>query len=157
MKTRKTIGEAIKANWKIVAAILAVVVVVYLSGVIYFSGHFSPGTVVNGHKVAGQSESQVKTILEEDLDAHTLVLQERNDKTEQMKAEEIDMEVHPGESVKNALKDQNQFLWFFPFFRNMDIKLHPEVTYDETKLETVVERHKSSVVTQNDGKRTRYE
>lgn len=139
MKNGKAIGGFLKAHFKIVVAFVAVLAVVYLSGVIYFSGHFSPKTTMNGHQVGGQSAAEVKILIEEDLDAHTLVLKERNDQTEEIKAADIDMVVDLGDSVEVALEEQNQFLWFFPFFRDMNATLHPDVTYNETKLEAVID------------------
>lgn len=138
MVNRKTIGEWLRAHKKLVLAVVAVVVVVYLSGVFYFSGHFSPGTEINGHKVAGQTAAEVKILVEEDLEAHTLVLEERNNQTEEIKAADIDMEVNVGDTVFQAIGEQNQLLWFFPFFRDMEIEIHPEIKYNETKLDNVI-------------------
>ena len=139
MKKTEAVGSFVKAHIKIIAACAAVLLVIYFAGVIYFSGHFSPGTVINGHKVGGQSASEVKILIEEDLDAHTLLLKERKDQTEEIKASDIDMEVNLGDSVSEALKEQNQFIWFFPFFRNMEVALKPDVKYNETKLEAVID------------------
>lgn len=134
----KNVAQFLKNHFKILAAILGVAVVIYLAGVIYFSSHFSPRTTLNGHKVGGEKASAVKELIEADLDAHTLVLKERKDKTEEIHGSDIDMVVDLGDSVEKALKGQNQFLWFFPFFRDMTVTLQPEVTYDSTKLETAV-------------------
>lgn len=135
----KKAAQFLKDHFKIMAVILGVVAVIYLAGAIYFSSHFSPRTILNGHKVGGQKASAVKELIEADLDAHTLVLKERKDQTEEIHGEDIDMVVKLGDSVEEALKEQNQFLWFFPFFRNMTVTLQPEVTYDEAKLDTVID------------------
>ncbi len=134
----KNAAQFLKNHFKMMAVILGVVVVIYLAGAIYFSSHFSPRTMLNGHEVGGQKASEAKELLEADLDAHTLVLKERKDQTEEIHGADIDMVVNLGDSVEEALKEQNQFLWFFPFFRDMTVTLQPEVTYDEAKLNTVI-------------------
>lgn len=135
----QTLAALIRKHWKIFLAFVAVVLVIYFAGAIYFSGHFSPKTMLNGHEVGGMTAAEVKILVEEDLDAHTLLLKERNDKTEEIKAASIDMEVSLGDSVSEALEGQNQFLWFFPFFRDMEVALHPDVKYNDTKLEAVID------------------
>lgn len=135
----KNAARILKEHFKIFAVILGVVMIIYLAGVIYYSSHFSPRTTLNGHKVGGQRASAVKELIEADLDAHKLVLKERNDQTEEIHGSDIDMVVNLGDSVETALKEQNQFLWFFPFFRNMTVTLQPDVTYDSVKLETILD------------------
>jgi lipoprotein-anchoring transpeptidase ErfK/SrfK len=135
----RKLNETGSTKTKVILAVVAVVVVVYLAGVIYYGSRFLHGTQLNGHAVGGQKVEEVKKIIEDDVDAHNLTLEERNDQTDEILAADIDMNISLGNSVEEAQASQNNMLWFTAFFKKNKVTLQPDVTYDETKLAAVVD------------------
>ncbi|MDO4556120.1 MAG: L,D-transpeptidase/peptidoglycan binding protein [Lachnospiraceae bacterium] len=139
MENTQETGKGLNNKVKIVLIIAAAILLVYFAGVLYFHSHFLSGTELNGHNVGTQKADEVKKTIEGDLDAHTLKLVERQDREDEILATDIDMTVELGDSVEKALNQQNEFLWFTAFFKDIKTTLQPEVTYDETKLATVID------------------
>ena len=138
MKNTQETGKGLSSRAKKILIIAAAVLVIYFAGVIYFHSHFLSGTLLNGHKVGGQKVEEVQKTIESDLGAHTLKLMERKDREDEIPAESIDMTIDLGDSVQKALDQQNEFLWFTAFFRDIKATLKPNVTYDEAKLTSVI-------------------
>lgn len=139
MKNTEETRKGLSARAKIILIVLAALLVVYLGGALFYHSRFLSGTVLNGHSVGGQKVEEVQKNVENDLDAHTLQLIERKDQTEEILAADIDMKVELGDSVQKALEEQNEFLWFTAFFKDIKVTLQPNVTYDEAKLTTVID------------------
>lgn len=138
MKKIQDTGKGLSSRIKIILIVAATLLVIYLAGVVYYYSHFLSGTTINGHEAGGKKVEEVQNMIEGDLDAHTLTLEERKDRTDTLLASDIDMKISLGDSVQRALEEQNQFLWFTAFFRNIKATLKPNVTYDEAKLATVI-------------------
>lgn len=139
MKKTQDTGKGLSSRIKIILIVAAALLVIYLAGVVYYYSHFLSGTTINGHEAGGKKVEEVQNMIEGDLDAHTLTLEERKDRTDTLLASDIDMKISLGDSVQRALEEQNQFLWFTAFFRDIKATLKPNVTYDEAKLATVID------------------
>ena len=95
MAKRKQRNATIKKVKKIVLGILiayiVVLAVVYAGGVFYYSGHFYPGSKINGLDSAGKTVEEVERDVEGQIASYELVIQEREDKTESITASQIQM------------------------------------------------------------------
>lgn len=139
MKNTQETGKSLSSRTKGILIGVAVLLVIYFAGAIYFNSHFLSGTLLNGHEVGGKKVEEVQKLIESDLDAHTLKLKGRKDQEEEILASDIDMNIQMGDSVEKALDGQNQFLWFTAYFRDIKTVLQPQVTYDEAKLGAVID------------------
>lgn len=134
------LGEKIKTlskPKKITLGIVAVLLVIYVIGVLFFHWHFQANTTINGHKVDFKNGNDVKRELTKTLSDHDLTLVERNDKKEVIKMSDIDASLEYNNAVYKALRKQNEFLWFIDCFRKKNTSLGADISYDTDKLEEV--------------------
>ena len=104
MAKKKTKKRNYKKAKKIVLGILiayiVVLAVVYAGGVFYYSGHFYPGSKINGLDSAGKTVEEVERDIEGQIASYELVIQEREDKTESITASQIRMKYENDGTVK---------------------------------------------------------
>lgn len=129
--------KALSKSKKITIGIVAVLLVIYAIGVVFFHWHFQANTIINGHKVGFKNGNDVKTELTKTLSDHDLTLVERNNKKEVIKMSDIDASLEYNNSVYKALRQQNEFLWFIDCFRKKNTTLSADISYDSDKLEEV--------------------
>lgn len=132
----KKIKNLSKKN-KISIGIVAVLLLIYVAGVLFFHWHFEFNTTINGHKVDLKKGNEVKTELTETISDHDLTLVERNDKKEVIKMSDIDANIEYNNTVYKALRSQNDFLWFIDCFRKKNITLEADIFCDGDKLNEV--------------------
>ena len=99
----------------LIAVLLVLTAAVYGYGVYYFSGHFLPGTQVNGFNCSYMDQAETEKLLEKKTQAYVLAVRTRGNGQESMSAEEIGLVYKPDGSVKKLMNDQNRFLWFLSF------------------------------------------
>lgn len=139
-KSAASFGEKTKSlskTKKIVIGVVAVLLVIYVIGVLFFHWHFQLNTTLNGHKVDFKNGSDVKAELTKTLSDHDLILVERNDKKEVIKMSDIDASLEYNNGVYNTLRKQNEFLWFINCFRKKNLTLEADISYDADKLEEI--------------------
>ena len=97
----------------LIAVLLVLTAAVYGYGVYYFSGHFLPGTQVNGFNCSYMGQAETEKLLEKKTQAYVLAVRTRGNGQESMSAEEIGLVYKPDGSVKKLMNDQNRFLCFY--------------------------------------------
>ena len=93
----------------LIAVLLVLTAAVYGYGVYYFSGHFFPGTQVNGFNCSYMDQAEAEKLLEKKTQAYVLAIRTRGNGQESMSAEEIGLVYQPDGSVKKLMHDQNRF------------------------------------------------
>jgi lipoprotein-anchoring transpeptidase ErfK/SrfK len=124
-------GEKKQIPWKKVGIIggcvLGALVVVYLGFGIYFQSHFFFHSTINGVGTSGASVASAHTKLEKSAEGYELTLLEAEDKTEQLSAKDLGLEIDINqEEIQSLLKEQNGFQWGYYLFAGknyMDDKL----------------------------------
>lgn len=143
MAKKKTKKRNYKKAKKIVLGILiayiVVLAVVYAGGVFYYSGHFYPGSKINGLDSAGKTVEEVERDIEGQIASYELVIQEREDKTESITASQIRMKYENDGTVKKLKKQQNPFTWFLSFAHQKDYTMSAATSYSEEALNQAVE------------------
>lgn len=128
------------ATWKkVLIGIGIFLLVVYVAGVLFFHWHFQYQTTLNGHKVDFKNANDVKAELTSSISDFDLELKERENKTEQIKAEDIDVRLEYNYEVYYALRDQNEFLWFIDCFKKKDTKVEADISYNSEKLDSIID------------------
>lgn len=122
---------------KVLTGIAAALLIIYVAGVGFFHWHFQTNTIINGHKVGLKTGNEVKSELTKTISDQDLTLVERNDKKEVIKMKDIDASLEYNNTVYQALRKQNEFLWFINCFRKKNVTLAPDITYDADKLKKV--------------------
>ena len=78
-----------KKIFVIVGAVVACLAVVYVGFGIFFQSHFCFGTTIDGIKAGGKSVEKVEQLITEEIDSYVLNLAEREDGSESISGESI--------------------------------------------------------------------
>ena len=111
----------------------------YFFGVYYFTGHFLPGSQVNGFNCSYMTEKEVEKLLEKKTGVYTLAVQTRGNGQEGISADEIRLKYTSDGSVKRLLREQNRFVWFLVFSQHKTYELPSSVSYDENLFEKKID------------------
>ena len=103
----------------------------YFFGVYYFTGHFLPGSQVNGFNCSYMTEDETENLLKQKTAVYALAVRTRGDGQEGITAEEINLQYTSDGSVRKLLHDQNRFIWFLAFSQQQTYELPASVSYDE--------------------------
>lgn len=137
----KTIDENKNSSkWKVIlGAILAILVVIYIIGTVYFQNRFLFGTKIGEEKVGGKTLKQVETMLAKNAEKYELTLTGRQGYKDKIAGKDIDFKVTIGDSLNNGLEKQNPFLWFLGASGD-EKELYADVSYDEEKLSDAIKQ-----------------
>ena len=83
----------------------------YAAAAVYFSFHFYGSTVIYGIDCGQMTLSQAKEEISKKLDSYALELEEREGKTEQISAGQIQLEFKDDGSIDRLLEKQRAYLW----------------------------------------------
>ena len=111
----------------------------YFFGVYYFTGHFLPGSQVNGFNCSYMTEKEAEKLLEKKTGVYTLAVQTRGNGQEGISADEIRLKYTSDGSVKRLLHEQNRFEWFLVFSQHKTYELPSSVSYDENLFEKKID------------------
>ena len=132
-KTKISTGRKLVIS--LITVLLVLTAAVYGYGVYYFSGHFFPGTQVNGFNCSYMDQAEAEKLLEKKTQAYVLAIRTRGNGQESMSAEEIGLVYQPDGSVKKLMHDQNRFLWFLSFGQHSALEVPSSVSYQEELFE----------------------
>lgn len=116
---------------------LGILLAIYLIGIIYFSFHFLPGSIVNGKEVGGMRISKAEDLISQDLDSHVLTLVELEEE-ESIDPAEINLKIRVGKQISKACKSQGKASWPFRLFGKKKKTVDLDISYDKEKLEEVI-------------------
>lgn len=119
------------------SVVLGILLIAYISGVVYYSSHYLEGTVINGIDVSKMTVEE----LEHTIASYALTIKERgiedNDVyVEGINGTDIDMQIVSDSGISDILKAQNQFLWFKK--GNHTYTKEMLIDYDEEKLQEAI-------------------
>ena len=121
------------------AAILAILIAVYVSLGMYFKNHFWFRTVINGVNCSGKTVAEVENLITEEISGYRLELIGLEDEKEVITGLDIDLKPVFDGSLKKALKSRNAFAWPASLFKKTTMELETMVTYAEEKLQSTIE------------------
>lgn len=127
----------------------AVLILVYLGIVIYFSSHFFLNTRINGIDASKMNIAQIEQLLADEINNYSITLTGRNNLTDSISADEINLTYVSNSILAEHLAEQNPFLWFVSIFQPTDLALSNCLQYDETAFE---ERLSSLIFFQKENK-----
>ncbi len=123
----------------VLGGLLAIIVLSYGVGVYYFSSHFFLTVQMNGEDIAGFTESEAtKVFTEKEYDSHKVVLVEK-DREETITPQDVSLVVNVGTQVADALKNQNEWLWFMHMRGTEKETITLDITYDTDQLKEKVD------------------
>ena len=127
-KTKKGLKPAI--------IVIAVVAAIYILGGLFFSSHFYLRSTVNGLNAGFKSASKVYEELVADTADYTLAIVQDDGYTEaEYNATSLGVEVsYTEDDVKEALTNQNGFLWPMAIFKSIEYVAGNGNSYDEDAI-----------------------
>ena len=126
--SRKTKGAIIAGS------IIAVILAVYIGGMLYLEGKFFANTTVNGIDVAYSTASKIEKGIAATASKYQIELQGRNGINEVILGTSIDYSyVFKGE-VQGFLEEQRLYLWPLSFFKDTEFYFENSIEYNREKL-----------------------
>ncbi len=125
---------------KVIAIIVAMLAIIYVGGIVYFSAHFFIGTVINGKNCAFQTAEKAEQKISPDMETYTIKLVGRENMIEEITGESIDLVTQYDITTAELQKKQNPFLWFMGIFEKSEYTATVSFEYNPQKLEAVVEQ-----------------
>ena len=103
----------------------------YGYGVWYFTGHFLPGSMVNGFNCSYMTVDESEALLSKKAGAGVLAIETRNNGQESITAQQVELSYASDGSIKKLMRDQDRFIWFLAFSQQQTYELPASVSYDE--------------------------
>lgn len=122
----------------VITVAVAVLLAVYIGGVIFHMRRFGMNTTINGMDVSGKSVKSVERMLLTDAGTYTLDIRFKDDAFK-FAIGDADSQVALTESVDTLLKKHSPFLWFVNAFYQYDYKVGYTVSCDKEKLEACLQ------------------
>lgn len=137
-RNRRSNKKAASNTGKIIAAVILILLIaVYGGGVYYYSSHFPHNTVINHVKVGEMNTAAAEKAFTDDLASHKISLKEK-ERTEVIDANDVGTVINVGSQITDLHDSMNPWLWFTNLFGEKKYTVKLDVTYDESKLEEVV-------------------
>ena len=111
----------------------------YGYGVIYFSNHFMPGSVINGFNCSYMSVEETEDLLSQKVQAYVLTMHTRNNGIESITAEQAGFDYLADGSVKALAKNQDRFLWFRNFTNSEAYNMTVNISSDDKLLTEAIQ------------------
>lgn len=126
-----------KKNKKMVlitSCFFCLLVLAYVTGVIYYHDKFLSGTSINGIDVSNMSVQDVNKLLAKHVSKQSMDLIFNDGNEETLSFAELGVSFNEKNSVNEILNAQNQWGWFLGFFADDEIKVDDIINIDEQKL-----------------------
>lgn len=105
--------EHLKILTIVVCIAMLVIVIAYISGVIYYNSHFLKGTIINGIDVSGMTLEELKvTIGDYDIIVRQRGKGDKEIYAEKITGEDIGIQIVSNSGIEEILEEQNIWLWF---------------------------------------------
>lgn len=111
--------------------LLLVLLILYFLLSIYYNRHFYINTVINGVKASNMTVEEVKTAINENAKSYVLTLEERDNKTERIYGDGIDLHGVFDDKLAEYLEEQNGFAWPLYIIKSSELEIPPMLEFDE--------------------------
>ncbi len=138
MRTRRRRGSGNTVLMTVVIAIASVLLVAYITGVVYFSGHFMPNTSINGIDVSAMTEVEAEDILTTEAQRYVLNVVGREGKGGRIQAYDMDLRPVFGGALKAFMEESSAFAWPASFMDSREYQSDNVVDFDRKKLNSAL-------------------
>ena len=112
---------------------------IYLGVSLYCINHFNFGSTINGIDVSGRTVEEAENKLSSEINKYTLSLDERGNKTEEIKAADIGLK-YDSSKIKELKDNQNPFTWISTLLKKNDSDIYQIVSYDDELLNKAIDK-----------------
>lgn len=118
---------------------LCSVAAIYMGLSLFCINHFNYGTVINGIDVSGKNIEEAENKLSSEINKYTLTLEERENKTEEIKAADVGLK-YDSDKIKEIKDKQNPFAWVSTLLKKKDSEMPQIVSYDDDMLNKTIDK-----------------
>lgn len=115
-------------------ALFSTLLLMYLLISIYYNNHFYKNTVVNGVNASNMTDNQVEETINAQIKSYILTLDGRNDLTDLIYGNDINLNSVFDGSLTKLLDNQNGFAWPISIFKHQELAIDTLLEYDESLL-----------------------
>ena len=115
-----------------------ILLIAYISGLVYFSGHFYQNVAVNGINVSGMNKTSAKNVLDTFYKNYNLEIDTIDDEQYVIDGNDIDCKITVHDSFDELFKKQEPYLWFVNVFDHHDFDIDASAVWDGDKLDDVL-------------------
>lgn len=123
----------------IAISFVTIILMAYIGITLYFTYHYLPNTIINGHDGSYMTWQELDKILNEEVEAYELQIFGRFNIEETITGKEIDLKYISNNKLSQIIENQNSFLWFTSFFKTQEHSLTHNYEYNEEKTKEAVE------------------
>lgn len=126
-----------KKNKKMVlitGCFFCLLMIAYVTGVIYYHDKFLNGTSINGVDVSHMSVKEVNEVLAQHVSKQSIDLVFNDGNEETLAFDQLGVTYNEKNSLNDVLNAQNQWGWFLGFFSDDEIRVNDIISIDDQKL-----------------------
>lgn len=110
------------------------ITLIYLLISIFFANHLFFNTTINGIDVSLKTYEEVQEILKNSINEYKLKIVQRDEKTEEILAQDIELKFNENNSILSIKKIQASLKWGISLFKKQYYNINDLVGYDNNKL-----------------------
>ena len=120
------------------AAVIAILLGVYMGISSYYKDKFLMGTSVNGVDCSGKTLKEVEKMLQKEVEEYSITIYEANDATEVIEGTAMDIKYGGYKQLKEAFEKQNAYYWPKALLEETNITAEIVFEYSQEKLDTII-------------------
>lgn len=124
----------------LVSIVITQFLIAYIGLAFYYRNAFEYGTWINNVYCTGKSIEEINTELLEQFVYEGITIYDKEQRSYQIPAQEIDFQYDFAAALQMYLDRQNPWLWVDSLWRTRQETIKPVITYNEDKLEACLER-----------------
>lgn len=121
----------------VLGSILGVLLIAYIAGFVYFSGHYYSDVTINGIAVSGMNAATAQDTLDQFYSNYALTLETIDNEKVVINGKDISMKIVLHDDFKKCLKEQKPYIWFVNYFKHHEYQVSADATWNEDELKTV--------------------
>ncbi|MCR5702901.1 MAG: L,D-transpeptidase family protein [Lachnospiraceae bacterium] len=123
-----------------IGIVASLLIIAYISGFIYFSGHFYQDVAINGLNVSNMNSDVAQIVLDNFYKDYKLTIEPIDSDDIVISADDIDAKITVNDSFSDIFKQQEPALWFVNMFNHHDYTVNASATWNEDKLTDIVSK-----------------
>lgn len=118
-----------------IVSVLAVLLIAYIGGGMYYQSHFLPKTAIGSVDVSNQTVEEANRMVVQKLHSQTITVTENNQELTSFTPSDMEATLDEKEAIKQAHAEQGSWAWPIKMFSEKQIdSSNSNVTYNEEKL-----------------------
>ena len=121
----------------VLGSIVGVLLIAYIAGFVYFSGHYYSDVTINGIAVSGMNAATAQSTLDQFYSNYALTLETIDNEKVMINGKDISMKIVLHDDFKKCLQEQKPYIWFVNYFKHHEYQVSADATWDEEELQDV--------------------